>query len=70
MNAGPSQPPARPRQGVTPLTQEQMAAAFKHHQAGELAAAARLYQQILSREPEQPDALHLLGVAPPAGAIG
>jgi tetratricopeptide (TPR) repeat protein len=39
-----------------------MAAAFRHHQAGELAAAARLYQSILNREPDQADALHLLGV--------
>jgi tetratricopeptide (TPR) repeat protein len=42
--------------------QQEMATAFRHHQAGEFAQAARIYQQILSREPDQADALHLLGV--------
>jgi tetratricopeptide (TPR) repeat protein len=32
------------------------------HQAGHLLDAARLYQQILEGDPNQPDALHLLGV--------
>jgi tetratricopeptide (TPR) repeat protein len=32
------------------------------HQAGRLAAAAQLYQQVLQREPENADALHLYGV--------
>ena len=34
-----------------------------HHQKGELAQATRLYQRLLTREPNHPDALHLLGVA-------
>ena len=42
--------------------QEEMANAFRLHRAGELTLAARLYQTILSRDPEQVDALHLLGV--------
>jgi len=32
------------------------------HRVGHLAEAARLYQQVLDDEPENPDALHLLGV--------
>jgi tetratricopeptide (TPR) repeat protein len=41
---------------------ETLAAAVAHHQAGRLQAAERLYRQILAIEPNQPDALHLLGV--------
>jgi predicted O-linked N-acetylglucosamine transferase (SPINDLY family) len=33
-----------------------------YHQAGRLADAERVYRQILAREPNHPDALHLLGV--------
>ena len=36
--------------------------ARKHHQAGDLRQAARLYQQILQAEPRHADALHLFGV--------
>jgi tetratricopeptide (TPR) repeat protein len=36
--------------------------ALAHHQNGELEQAARLYRDILSSEPDHPDALHLLGV--------
>jgi len=36
--------------------------ALAHHRAGRLAEAAALYAQILRADPEQPDALHLLGV--------
>ena len=36
--------------------------AVRHHQAGQLAQARALYQQILAREPNHADALHLLGV--------
>lgn len=39
-----------------------MSAAVQHHQAGQIPQAAALYQQILQREPRQPDALQLLGV--------
>jgi protein O-GlcNAc transferase len=37
-------------------------AALARHQAGDLEAAARLYGQVLEAFPDNPDALHLLGV--------
>jgi predicted O-linked N-acetylglucosamine transferase (SPINDLY family) len=37
-------------------------AAVGRHQAGDVAAAARLYQAVLARDAGQPDALHLLGL--------
>jgi len=39
-----------------------MVQAFRHHQAGELIAAARGYQAVLIRDPNHADAAHLLGV--------
>lgn len=39
-----------------------LAAAVRQHEAGELVAAEALYRQVLAREPEHPDALHLLGL--------
>ncbi len=36
--------------------------ALDHHQAGRLEEAETLYREVLAREPEHPDALHLLGV--------
>jgi tetratricopeptide (TPR) repeat protein/GR25 family glycosyltransferase involved in LPS biosynthesis len=41
---------------------EALAIALQHHQAGRLDAAEQIYQRILQVEPEQPDALHFLGV--------
>ena len=41
---------------------DSIALAKSHHQAGRLPEAERLYQEVLSRAPEEPDALHLLGV--------
>jgi tetratricopeptide (TPR) repeat protein len=41
---------------------ESLTAALQMHQAGQLAAAAQLYQQLLAREPDNADALHLFGV--------
>ena len=41
---------------------EALATAIQHHQAGRLQAAEQIYRQILQAEPDQPDALHLLGV--------
>ncbi len=38
-------------------------AAVEHHQNGELAAAVEIYQEILSENPENADAWHLMGVA-------
>ncbi len=35
---------------------------LRHHRAGRLDEAAKNYRQILSEDPRQPDALHLLGV--------
>ncbi len=37
--------------------------ALQHHQSGRFAAAATLYKQILAVQPQNPHALHLLGVA-------
>jgi protein O-GlcNAc transferase len=34
----------------------------RHHQAGQLAEAERIYRQVLSAEPDHPQALHLLGM--------
>jgi predicted O-linked N-acetylglucosamine transferase (SPINDLY family) len=39
-----------------------MALAGKHYQAGQLHDAETLYRQILAKHPEQPDALHILGL--------
>ncbi|HEX4797539.1 MAG TPA: tetratricopeptide repeat protein [Humisphaera sp.] len=37
--------------------------AIRAHQAGRIAEAENLYRQILARQPDHPDALHMLGVA-------
>src|SRR5439155_16851531 len=42
--------------------QEVLNRAVQHHQAGELQQAELIYRQILQQLPNQPDALHLLGV--------
>ncbi|HOI08658.1 MAG TPA: tetratricopeptide repeat protein, partial [Deltaproteobacteria bacterium] len=39
-----------------------LAEAFRHHTSGALDKARDLYGQILTRTPDHPDALHLLGV--------
>ena len=36
--------------------------ALEHHNAGDLSKAESIYNQILQAEPNQPEALHLLGV--------
>jgi Flp pilus assembly protein TadD/SAM-dependent methyltransferase len=46
---------------VADLSQS-LESALEYHRSGDLAAAARLYRQILERHPEQPDALNLLAV--------
>jgi len=38
-------------------------AAVEHHQNGELAVAVEIYQEILSHDPDNADAWHLMGVA-------
>ncbi len=40
-----------------------LSTALAHHQRGELSLATQLYRQIISAEPANADALHLLGVA-------
>jgi Tfp pilus assembly protein PilF len=42
--------------------QQALAVAVQHHTAGRLAEAEVVYRQILAAAPDQPDALHLLGV--------
>ena len=44
------------------LLDTKLEAAVSHHQAGRLAEARRLYEEILSEEPKHVVALHLLGV--------
>jgi tetratricopeptide (TPR) repeat protein len=46
-----------------PSIPEALQTALRQHQAGNLAAAAEIYRQVLSAEPRQLDALHLLGLA-------
>jgi len=47
-----------------PITlEQQIESGFSHHQAGRLAEAERIYRQVLARQPDHADALHLLGVA-------
>lgn len=44
------------------VTANTLQMAIAQHQAGKLSQARVLYQQVLQREPEQADALHLLGL--------
>ena len=44
-------------------TAEVFAAAFAQHQAGRVAEATALYEQVLAQDPDHADSLHLLGVA-------
>src|SRR5439155_7019849 len=39
-----------------------LALAVEHHEAGRLGQAEAIYRQVLAQNPNQPDALHLLGV--------
>lgn len=41
---------------------ERLIEGISHHQAGRLAEAAAVYQEVLGQAPDDPDALHLLGV--------
>lgn len=45
-----------------PSIQEMLANAIRHHQAGHLNEAERLYRQVLAVDPRHADSLHLLGV--------
>jgi len=55
---------AAPKQSV-PINfhpQQALQSAITHHQAGNLVLAETLYKQVLQASPNQPDALHLLGL--------
>lgn len=47
---------------TTTLLPDVLNAAFQHHRAGNLETAAGLYRQVLHADPDQPNALHLLGL--------
>jgi predicted O-linked N-acetylglucosamine transferase (SPINDLY family) len=53
---------ARPAPGQQGPVQQVLAQGLAHHQAGRLAEAEAAYRRVLQAQPEQPDALHLLGV--------
>ncbi len=44
-----------------PTQDEQLEKALRHHTAGELAEAEAIYRSVLQQDPNDPDALHLLG---------
>src|SRR5690348_14616691 len=46
----------------TPATVRAMRDAVTHHQAGRLAQAEQIYRQVLTQDPNDADALHLLGL--------
>jgi len=46
----------------TPTLQEALDFGLQQHTVGDLTKAESIYQQILQTHPNQPDALHLLGV--------
>ena len=46
----------------TKTIQQSIDLALQHHQSGELTKAEAIYQQVLKADPDQPVALHLLGV--------
>jgi hypothetical protein len=51
-----------PGRNVIKISRDEFVRAVRHHQAGELDAAARYYEAVLASEPTHADALHLLGV--------
>src|SRR4051794_10827087 len=57
---------ARAAVGTFPVSKasghQLMVSAVQHHQAGRLADAQTIYRQVLSHMPQNPDALHLLGL--------
>jgi protein O-GlcNAc transferase len=58
-----SNPPGETTAAVGPKdAAELLAAGLEHHQAARLAQAEACYRRVLATQPEQPDALHLLGL--------
>lgn len=55
-------PPGRWQYNGAVNSNEKLATAWQHQQAGQFSRAERLYQAVLSDEPEHPGALHLLGI--------
>ena len=51
-----------PNNGNTVTVQQALDLAVQHHEASRLSQAENIYRQILERDSDQPDALHLLGV--------
>lgn len=63
MRKGKKPPPPRPTpRDERPPAGPLLAQAVAHHQAGRLADAEAAYRAVLRHHPDQPDALHLLGV--------
>ena len=52
----------RPSEPLNPTNQQYIDLAVQHHAAGRLTQAENLYKQILQTEPNQPIAVHMLGV--------
>lgn len=63
-NAGRRRAPKSPSRQVTDVgaVDKALTVAIDQHQAGQLQQAEVLYRQVLSAQPDNPDALHLLGV--------
>ena len=61
-NEKPGQIANRPPGQQTLSIQQSLELAVQHHTAGRLPQAENIYQQILKADPNQPDALNLLGV--------
>lgn len=51
------------KSGTDAAIQQSLQMAVEHHQSGRLPQAEAIYRQILQMVPNQPDALHLLGMA-------
>src|SRR4051794_16641597 len=49
------------RAGITAGMSDDLGTALDYHQRGLLDQAARIYHELLDRDPAHPDALHLLG---------
>ena len=56
------QPDRTVRQGPSRVIQDLLANALRHHQAGRLTEAERIYRQILAVDAHHADSLHLLGM--------